>query len=134
MDRKKISFEYVKEACKAIDDKLGIDLTVLDISDESTIADYFVIAGAGNPSQLSAMADAVGENVFKNAGGRLHHAEGFSSKKWILLDFGDIIVHLFDKDTREFYNIEHTWGDAKKLDAEGIVKGTLKFEDVNGEG
>lgn len=122
MNTKKRSYECVKEACKAIDDKLGIDLAVLDIGEKSVIGDYFVIASANNPNQLSAMADAVEENIFKNTGNRLHHAEGFSSKKWILLDFGDIIVHLFDKETREFYNIEHTWADADRLDVEKLLK------------
>lgn len=122
MDTKNLSFECVKQACKAIDDKMGIDTIVLEVGEQTVLGDYFVISSANNPNQLSAMADAVEENIFKNTGKRLHHAEGFASKKWILLDFGDIVVHLLDKESREFYNIEHIWADAKKIDVAEILK------------
>ena len=106
------SFEAAKAAFKAIDEKQGIDITVINISEVSVIADYFIIASASNSNQLKAMADEVEQQLYKT-GWKLKYSEGFQSKTWILLDFGDIVVHLFSKEEREFYNIERIWADAK---------------------
>lgn len=120
MSSKKSSFDGLKVAYKALDDKMGIDIVALDISEISVIADYFIIASASNSSQLKAMADEVEEKLYKEAGFRLNHAEGFQTKSWILLDFGDIVVHLFNKEDREFYNIERIWGDAKFVELDKL--------------
>ncbi|MBR1736787.1 MAG: ribosome silencing factor [Firmicutes bacterium] len=114
------TFDAVKIAYKALDDKMGIDITVLDIREVSPIADYFLIASASNSNQLKAMADEVDEKLYKEADIKLNHAEGFQTKSWILLDFGDIIVHLFNEEDRAFYNIERIWGDAKFIDTETL--------------
>ena len=114
------SFNGVKAAYKALDDKMAIDINILDIREISVISDYFVIASGNNPNQLKAMADSVEEELYK-VGYRLNHSEGFQSKTWILLDFGDIVVHLFNKEDREFYNIERIWGDAKFI-SEDVLK------------
>lgn len=113
MNSKKDIKEAVKAAYNALEDKKGIDIMILNISDVSSLGDYFVIASADNTNQLKAMADAVEENLYKQAGLKLSHAEGFNTNSWILLDFGDIIVHLFNKEDRAFYSIERIWGDAK---------------------
>lgn len=113
------SYEAVKVAYKALDDKMGIDISVIEIGDVSSLADYFIIASANNPNQLKAMADEVEEKLFK-VGYKLSHSEGFQTKSWILLDFGDIVVHLFNKEDREFYNIERIWSDAKFLSNEEL--------------
>lgn len=108
-------FAGVKAAYKALDDKLAIDITVLEIGGISVIADYFIIASASNSNQLKAMADSVEEQLFK-VGFPLNHSEGVQfNSNWILLDFGDIVVHLFNKEDREFYSIERIWGDAKVI-------------------
>lgn len=104
----------VKAAYKALEDKLAIDIRVLEISPLSVIADYFVIASGSNPNQLKAMADEVEEQMYK-VGFKINHTEGVATKSWMLLDFGDIIVHLFNKEDRDFYNLERIWGDAKML-------------------
>ena len=98
-------FEAVKVAYKALEDKFAIDIKVLDIKKISSVADYFIIASASNPNQLRAMTDEVDEQLYK-VGFRLNHS-------WILLDFGNIVVHLFNKEDRDFYNLERLWGDAK---------------------
>ena len=85
---------------------------MIDISGVTVIADYFIIASASNPNQLRAMTDEVDEQLYK-VGFRLNHSEGVQSKSWILLDFGNIVVHLFNKEDRDFYNLERLWGDAK---------------------
>lgn len=108
------TFQAAKAAYKALDDKMAVDIKVLEIKGISSLADYFVIASGNNPNQLRAMADEVDEQLFK-AGFRLKHSEGMTSKNWILMDFGDIVVHLFNKEDRGFYNIERIWGDAKEI-------------------
>ena len=90
-------FEAVKVAYKALEDKFAIDIKVLDIKKISSVADYFIIASASNPNQLRAMTDEVDEQLYK-VGFRLNHSEGVQSKSWILLDFGNIVVHLFNKE------------------------------------
>lgn len=100
-----------KVAHTALEDKFGEDIVVLDINKVSVIADYFIIATGKNSNQLKAMADEVEEKLYA-CGLRLKHSEGYSGSGWLLLDFGDIIVHLFDKDNRSFYNLERIWSDA----------------------
>ena len=109
----------VKAAYNALDDKLALDIKVLETAQITPIADYFIIAGGNNPNQLKAMADAVEEAVYK-AGFRLNHSEGMQTKSWLLLDFGAIVVHLFNKEDRDFYNLERIWGDARVLTDEEL--------------
>lgn len=110
------SFEAAKLAYLALEDKMAIDIRVLDISKISTLSDYFIIASGSNPNQLKAMADSVDESLFK-AGFQLKHTEGMQThnRNWVLMDFGDIVVHLFNKEDREFYSLERIWADAKEL-------------------
>ena len=102
--------EYVDGIYKALDDKKAEDIAIIDISGLSNIADYFVIATAGNPHQMDALQDAVDEYMVR-AGKPAKNIEGRVRDKsnWILMDYGDIIVHIFDKEAREFYNLEHLW-------------------------
>lgn len=120
MSNEKKSFDAVKIAFKALDDKMAIDIRVIDISEVSVIADYFVIASANNSNQLRAMAYETEEKLYKQLGVKLNHAEGFQTNSWILLDFGDVVIHLFNKEDREFYNIERIWGDAKFITEEEL--------------
>ena len=120
MDKQQV-FEAVKVAYKALDDKMGIDIKVIDIGRLSPIADYFVIASASNSSQLRAMAEAVEEELHKKCNIQKTHIEGVQTKSWILLDFSDIVVHLFNEEDREFYNIERIWADAEIID-ENLLK------------
>lgn len=108
------AFEAARIAKDALDDKKAEDIKVLDIKNISNIADCFVIASGSNPNQLRAMASNVEEKLFK-AGYKLHHSEGYNGAEWILLDFGELLVHLFNREQREFYNLERVWGDAKEL-------------------
>ena len=98
----------------ALDEKLGKDIKVLDLRGLSNIADFFVIASGSNPNQLRAMADLVEEKLFK-AGLKLHHSEGYTGGMWILLDFGNIIVHIFNSEQRDFYSLDRVWADAKEI-------------------
>ena len=109
-----ISREMAKAACHALSEKKAEEIRIIDISEISPLADYFVIASGNNVNHLRAMADEVEQKLFK-AGVKLHHSEGYSVATWILLDFGNILVHLFNKEQREFYSLDHLWSDAKKV-------------------
>ena len=102
---------------KAIDAKFGKDITLLDLRGITPIADFFFIVTGGSAPQLAALSEAA-EEVMKAYDIPLKHREGVKSANWTLLDFGDIVVHLFDQESREYYDIDHTWADAKMLKPE----------------
>ncbi len=99
-----------KAACHALSEKKAEDIKVIDIGTISVLADYFVIASASNINQLHAMVDAVEEELYKR-GYKTHQVEGNGSASWILMDYKDIIVHLFSRDDRLFYDLERIWQD-----------------------
>ena len=109
------TLELVKKVVAALEDKKAEDITVIDIHGISSIADYFVIANGGNSNQLSAMQDAVDEAMYTN-GVHSKQVEGNSNSTWILMDYQDIIVHLFSKEDRLFYDLERIWKDGKIID------------------
>ena len=109
--------ELVKVVLKVLDDKMAEDVKVLDIHEISVMSDYFVIASAKNVSQVKAIADEVEEKLYEN-GCKLIQSEGYQSARWVLLDFNDIIVHIFLKEEREFYQLERVWADAKEINIE----------------
>ena len=102
-------------ACKAIDDKKGQDIKVIDIHTVSVIADYFVIASGTNSNQVQAIVDNVEEQLGR-AGFEAKQIEGNRNSSWILMDYGDVIVHVFDEENRLFYDLERIWRDGKELD------------------
>ena len=104
-------------AYKALDEKKGIDIKVIDISKISTISDYFIIAGASNSNQVQALADNVIEEMAK-ARYEYRQIEGYNSANWILIDYNDIIIHIFDNDSRAFYNLERIWSDGEFINFE----------------
>ena len=101
----------VTDAAKAIDDKFGQDIKILDIGELSVISDYFIIATATNPNQARAICHEA-EAALRKHGIRMLHSEGMNTGGWTLMDFGPVIIHLFDKDQREYYNLERLWSDA----------------------
>ena len=105
--------ENLKVVYEAVEDKFGKDTVILDIQALTPMADYFVITTAGNPNQMSAIAESVDKELSK-LGGRLTHKEDECSD-WVLMDFGDIIVHIFNDESRGFYDLERLWADAKKV-------------------
>ena len=111
--------EMARLAYQALDDKKGEDIAVIDISGVSDLADYFIIAGGSNINQVQAMADNVDQTLGK-AGFICKQMEGYASGQWILLDFGDIVVHVFSRDDRRFYNLERIWRDGKFINREDL--------------
>ncbi|MCI9503702.1 MAG: ribosome silencing factor [Hungatella sp.] len=109
------SLEMVKLAKKALEDKKAQDIKIIDIRDVTVIADYFLIADGSNPNQVQAMVDNVEEALGK-AGYECRQIEGYGAGGWILMDYGDIIVHAFSREDRLFYDLERIWRDGKLLD------------------
>ena len=113
------SKQMMKLAYEALSEKKGNDITVLDISDVTVIADYFLIAHGDNINQVQAMADEVQEKLEKN-GFPCRQVEGYLSGNWILLDFGSVVVHIFSREERRFYDLERIWRDGKPVDMKAL--------------
>lgn len=111
--------EIVKIAYKALDDKKAEDIKIIDISEISVIADYFVIANGTNSSQVEAMVDEVTDVLAKN---KIHaeRIEGIRSSGWILMDFNDVVIHIFSREDRLFYDLERIWRDGKAVEPENL--------------
>lgn len=107
--------EMAKIAYHALDEKKGEDIRIIDIAGISVLTDYFIIANGSSESQVQAMVDNVEEEMHK-AGYSLKQREGYGSGNWVLLDFGDVIVHVFDKENRLFYDLERIWRDGKNIE------------------
>ena len=107
-------------ACKAIDDKKGQDIKVIDSHNVSVIADYFVIASGTNSNQVQAIVDNVEEQLGR-AGFEAKQIEGNRNSSWILMDYGDVIVHVFDEENRLFYDLERIWRDGKVLEMDEFL-------------
>lgn len=108
------SKEMARIAYNALNDKKGEDIKIIDITGVSVLADYFIIATGNSDSQVNALVDNVEEELHK-AGFPLKQREGRASGSWVLLDFGDIIVHVFDRENRLFYDLERIWKDGRDV-------------------
>ena len=113
------SRKMAKLAVEALDDKKAEDIKVIDISKVSVIADYFIIAGGNNSSQIHALCDNVEEKLGR-AGFPARQTEGYETANWVLLDFGDVIVHVFDKENRLLYDLERIWRDGVQIPVEEL--------------
>ena len=113
------SKQMVKLAVEAIENTKGQDIEIIDISEVSSLGDYFIVASGTNRSQIQAMADKVEESL-GSAGYEKKDIEGYESAFWILQDFGDVIVHIFDQENRLFYDLERIWRDGKHVTKEDL--------------
>ncbi|NTV89930.1 MAG: ribosome silencing factor, partial [Clostridiales bacterium] len=107
--------EFVKKAEKAVEileSKKAVDIESINISGITTLADFFVICSGTSVTHVRALADEVDEKM-KEAGWEVLHTEGYDTARWILLDYGDIVVHVFHQEDRSFYNLEKLWSDGK---------------------
>jgi ribosome-associated protein len=118
--------EALRIAVNAADDKKANDLVILDISKVTSFANYFLLCTGDSSRQMQAIADEV-EKQLKEAGIRPSHVEGYQNSEWILLDCMDLVVHIFSKNARAFYDLERLWRDAVKIDASLLIeKKTVK--------
>ena len=104
----------------ALEDKKAEDIRIIDISEISVIADYFVITNGSNRSQIQALSDNVEEKL---AAGKIFpkNIEGYNTANWILMDYHDILVHIFDTESRNFYDLEHMWRDVKHVEINKLM-------------
>lgn len=114
------SLETAKIAAKALDSKKGQDIKIIQIDNISTLADYMVIAAGTNSTQIKALSEEV-EYKLDEAGVSVSHIEGHRNDSWILLDYVDVIVHIFSEEARDFYDLERLWQDGIELDISDIL-------------
>ena len=114
------SYEMAVGLAKALDSKKGLNIKVLKTQELTTLADYFVLCTATSTTQIKALAD-VCEKALKDAGEPPHHVEGHRGGTWILLDFSSVVVHIFNEEAREFYDLERLWSDAAPVDLSGVL-------------
>lgn len=108
-----------KIACQALNEKKAEELRVIDIKEISPVADYFIIATGSNTNQIQAMVDAVDEEMEK-MGHSTRQIEGNRNSTWVLMDYNDIIVYIFSKEDRLFYDLEKIWTDGKKIEVDEL--------------
>jgi len=116
MERSKL---IVKKAYQALSDKKGEDIKIIEIGKLSTVADYFIIANGSNAPHVESLVDNVEEELLKE---KIHaeRIEGVRSSGWILMDYNDVVVHVFSKEDRLFYDLERIWRDGKEVDIETL--------------
>lgn len=107
-----------QRAARAAIDKKAIDLVVLDVQGLSSVADYFLVCSGRSTPHVKSISDAIREEL-KEEGSRPLHAEGQAESGWLLLDYGDVLMHVFLEDTRAYYALERLWGDAPLLPVDG---------------
>ncbi len=114
------SLQLLKTAVKSADDKKAYNIKVLDIRELTTLADYFVICHGTSFPQMRAIFDEVEEKL-KEQEVLVHNAGAEESNQWMLMDYGDVIVHIFNEESREFYGIENLWADAESVDISEFI-------------
>lgn len=114
------TLQQAKETAKILNEKKGLDIKVIEISDVSVIADYMVIATGNSSTHVKALADEVEEQL-DDTGISVSHIEGYRSNSWILLDYIDIIVHVFSNEARDYYDLERLWEDGTDVDISDII-------------
>lgn len=108
--------EDVKLALRCADEKKAFNIVVLDLREVASFTEFFIIASGANPRQVQAVSDEISEQLKKQLKSRAIRIEGYRSAEWILLDYGDFIVHIFEKEARDFYDLERLWRDARKVE------------------
>ena len=114
------SYESAMLLANTLDGKKGEEIKVLKTEGLTTLADYFVICTATSTTQIKAMSDACEEAMEKN-GEQVHHIEGHRGGTWLLMDFSSVVVHIFNEEAREFYDLERLWSDATPVDLTGVL-------------
>lgn len=103
-------------AIRCADEKKAVNMVGLDLREIASFTEYFFIASGMNQRQVQAIADEISEQLKQQLRRRAVRIEGYNSAEWVLLDYGDFVVHLFDKEARDFYDLERLWRDARKVD------------------
>ncbi len=127
MKKEKGTDQLITQIIKGIEEVKGQDIEILDLRDiENTVCDYFIICNGNSNTQVNAIVNSVQKTVSKTIQEKPWHVEGSNNAEWVLLDYVHVVVHVFQKQIREFYNIEGLWGDAKSV----IIETTTKKEEA----
>ena len=127
MEKEKGTDQLITQIIKGIEEVKGQDIEILDLRDiENSVCDYFIICNGNSNTQVNAIVNLVQKTVSKAIQEKPWHVEGSNNAEWVLLDYVHVIVHVFQKQIREFYNIEGLWGDAKSV----IIETTTKKEEA----
>lgn len=127
MKKDKGTDQLITQIIKGIEEVKGQDIEILDLRDiENTVCDYFIICNGNSNTQVNAIVNSVQKTVSKAIQEKPWHVEGSNNAEWVLLDYVHVVVHVFQKQIREFYNIEGLWGDAKSV----IIETTTKKEEA----
>ena len=114
------SKELTKIAYQCLDEKKAVDIKIIDISKISVIADYFIIAGGSNQRQIKTLADTIEDKLGKEFGVAPKSIEGYNTANWILMDYADVIIHIFNQEERLFYDLERIWTDGNVVEIENL--------------
>ena len=112
-----VSLELAKKAANILDNKKAMNISIIGIRDISVLADYFVIATGTSSTHVKALSDEV-EFQLKEEGATTGHVEGYRSNSWVLLDYGNVIIHIFTEESRQFYDLDRLWQDGEKVDTD----------------
>ena len=117
------SLELALAAARTAAENRGTDVTVLDMTQNAAWVDYFVIVTGTSRRQLHAMSEEIDNKLEKDLGDKRSNIDGYDESKWIVLDYGSVVIHLFDEETRVFYSLENLWGDADRVDLTETLAG-----------
>lgn len=115
------SLEKAKAIVKVLDEKKGRDIQLLEIKGLSTLGDYFILASGGSNTQVKALSDEIDEELHKQFGINPERVEGLQNAEWVLMDYDDVMVHIFQEEPRAFYNLERLWNDAPRIDLSDLL-------------
>lgn len=115
------SLDMAKAAVKAAAENRGQDISLLDLTGVTSLFDFFVLVTGGSRRQLAAMAEEI-ERGLKTLGEKKLSISGLEEGRWVVMDYGSIVIHLFDEETRSFYNLENLWADGKLVDVSELVQ------------
>lgn len=118
------SLELALASAKTAAENGGTEIKVLDMSKHSALFDYFVIATGTSRRQLHAISEEIDHRLEDELNDKRMNIDGYDESRWIVLDYGTVVIHLFDADTRDFYSLEQLWADAEEVDISDILKDT----------
>jgi ribosome-associated protein len=124
VDRQNRSYQLAMLATRTAADNNGKDIVVLDMREQTSIFDYFVIATGTSRRQLHAISDEIESVLLRELGDRRIGLEGYQESHWVILDYGDVVIHLFDENARKYYDLEGLWGAAQRVDTSNLTRST----------
>ena len=120
-------------AARVADQNRGRDITILDLRELTPVFDYFVLVTGASRRQLHAISEEIDDVLARDFNDTRMGIEGYAESRWILLDFGDVVVHMFDEETRDYYGLEHLWAGAKRVPFESAADANRSAEDAAGD-